>query len=165
MERSLGAGSCGTLTCRLCRAGVRWVKEPALTSRTPRLPGLAWTIHARARDPGLAERGFPADVPCGPAGRKGRQGTALYTQSRRALPGVLRPGIVRYAQPRRALSKELRQGKALFTQPRRAVPREERQRPPQCPQPKQLPVDGRPDLLTVGFSPVIEAGGKRLEKA
>lgn len=77
----------------------------------------------------------------------------------------MRPGIVRYAQLRRALSKELRQGKALFTQPRRAVPREERQRPPQCPQPKQLPVDGRPDLFRVGFSPVIEAGGKRLEKA
>lgn len=141
----------------------RGVEEPAFTSRTPRRPGLARTARARARWPGLAERGFPVGAPRGPAGKEERQGTALYAQSRRALPGVLMPGIARYAQPRWALSKELRQGTDCSVYPAQegAAQGGETEDSPVSPTQTAM---GRPDLA-VGFSPVIEAGGERLGKA
>lgn len=121
----------------------------AFTSQTPpplRQPGLACTVLAcaRAREPGLAKRGFRGGGNRGPASRKEKQGTAGCAQTSRALlHRVLRPGLLGMLSSDRPSPRELRQGTAQNTQPRVALPTEERQRTLQCPQPKRRPDDGQ----------------------
>lgn len=88
----------------------------------PSPPGALGSPASRGQSalaPGTRARGFPAGAPRGPAGKKGRQGTALDAQSRRVFSPLhpsqgVEAGDCSLCSALRTLSKELREGTVRY---------------------------------------------------